>query len=145
MDELEELEAQLKAAEAENAAARAEEAKRERIAEVRAKLQAEANAKRDFPELAKLEGIKGVDFEVVVCRLGAVAVKRPAPVLYKRFQESKQAPMAAGEQLVRACLVYPDAKAFTEILDDQPGALVPLTAACLELAGQNLEKLQGKS
>lgn len=143
--ELAALEAQLLEAEAANKAARAEEAIRDRIAEAKAKLQAERNAARDLPELAKLEGTRGVDFDVVVCRLGHVAVKKPAPVQWKRFQESKQPARDAAETLVRACLAYPDAGAFTAILDDQPAALEAFALTCARLAGQDVERLTGKS
>ncbi len=143
--ELAALEAQIAEAEAANKAARAEDALRDRIAEAKEKLLSERNAARDLPELAKLEGARGTDFEIVICRLGAVAVKKPAPVQWKRFQESKLPARDAAEQLVRACLVYPDAGAFGAILDDQPAAIEAFALACAKLAGSDVERLTGKS
>ncbi len=145
MDDIQKLEAELEAIKARNAVHRAAAARRDRAAELRAAVLAETNAERDEPELAKLEGLRGVDHDIVVCRLGAVALRKPQPVQWKRFQESKQTARDAAETLVRSCLLYPDAAAFTGILDDQPAALEAFAMTCARLAGQDVERLTGKS
>jgi len=148
VDEIAELEAQLAAKEAANKAARDATERRAKVAELKAKIEAEAHAARDLPKLAEVDeahGARGVDYEVVVCRLGAVAVKKPAMVVYKRFQESKLGLMAASEQFVRSCIVYPSSDEFTKIIEDQPAALAALVSACADLAGSNVERIQGKS
>lgn len=143
--ELNELEAQLVAAEAKSKGARDAEARTLRAAEIRAKMLAEANAQRDLPKIAEIEGARGVDFDVVVCRLGHVAVKKPSPVVWKRFGTSKLEPRDAADQLVRSCLLYPDVGAFSAITDDQPAILDSIALTVARLAGADIERLQGKS
>lgn len=145
MDEIEQLEAELAAAEAKTKAAKDEEARRIKAADLRAKIQAEQVAARDLPKIAELEGTRGIDFDVVSCRLGLVAVKRPSGVVWKRFTTSKKEARDAAEDLVRACLAYPTASEFTAIIDDQPAALESMALTVGRLAGADLERIQGKS
>ncbi len=145
METIEQLEAQLAAAEAANKAAREAVAQQERVADIRARILAEQNAARDLPRLAELEGSRGVDYDVVVCRLGSVAVRKPAPVVWKRFQTSKQDPRDAADALVRSCLAYPALAELNAILDDQPASLEAMALTVARLAGADIERIQGKS
>lgn len=145
MDDIEKLEAELAAAEAASKAAREVEARAARAAELKAKIQAEQVAARDMPRIAELDGTRGVDFDVVICRLGHVAVKKPAPVVWKRFLTSKQDARDSAEALVRSCLLYPTSTEFNAIVDDQPAVLESIALTVARLAGADTERVQGKS
>lgn len=151
MDEIEKLEAELAEAEAASKAAKEIEARNARAAELKARIQAEQVAARDMPKLAELDGTRGVDFDVVVCRLGHVAVRKPSPVVWKRFLAGKddrgraQDARDSAAALVRSCLLYPDSTTFTEIVDDQPAVLESIALTVARLAGADTERVQGKS
>lgn len=145
MDEIKQLEEELRALRNANQANRTAEEQKARAADLRAQVLAAKNALRDDPHLVELEGERGTDYDVVVCRLGAVALRKPSPVQWKRFQTSKQDPREAAEAMVRACLLYPSKDEFNAILDDQPAALESFAMVCASLAGQDVQRLTGKS
>lgn len=148
MDDIAKLEEELEALRTKNQAHRDEVARRARAAELRAAVLAESNAARDAEPLAEVDeahGPRGTGYDVVVCRLGAVALKKPGPAVWKRFQTSKQDPRDAAEALVRSCLAYPSTESFNAIVDDQPAALEALALTVARLAGADIERIQGKS
>lgn len=127
---------------------------------------AEAKAKRDAardaaeaPELearllreelaldkAEIEiGPLGRALAVVQTDLGAIILKRPAAVIFKRFQDSASMRSEELEKLVRPCLVYPVASDFVTIIDALPATLIRCANAVSVLAGVRTEELQGKS
>lgn len=148
LTEREKLEAELAAAEAENAAILAARAEREEIEALRRKLEEAANVKRDAPHIEAAEakhGAIGKEIAVVDTSLGAVVVKRPAPMIYKRFQDRGEMKTQFLEELVRPCVVYPTVEALNAILDEQPGALIHLANACAGLADRKRREQSGKS
>ncbi len=144
MDEIKQLEEELKALRDANQATRAAEEQKTRAAELRAQVLAAKNALRDDPHLAELEGERGTDYDVVVCRLGAVALRKPSAAQWKKFQTAKD-PREGAETMVRGCLLYPSKTEFNSILDDQPAALESFAMTCASLAGQDVQRLTGKS
>jgi hypothetical protein len=72
-----------------------------------------------------------------------VVVVAPSRPIWKRFRtvvasDDKRRPEGL-EQLLRDCLVYPDQKALTAILDRKPGLSETFAAEVCELAGAGLE------
>lgn len=123
----------------------------------RAKLEQERRALRDEQALDEAEQKFGPALEYgtgaadgrkiarVPTDLGAVIVKRPNHVLFKRFQDSGEANSAEFDKLVRPCLVHPDPATFDRFLEEQPAILVRVAGAVATLAGVRMKELAGKS
>ena len=77
--------------------------------------------------------------------LGVVIVKRPNPVLYKRFRDKESAKTSDLEQLVRPCLVHPDLSRWDAMLEEQPATLDRVADRVVFLAGFRGKELSGKS
>ena len=68
----------------------------------------------------------------------AVICKAPSRGDWKRFMQmtaDKDRRNAALETLVRGCLVWPDAAAFDEMLEDKPGLCETFGTALTRIAG----------
>lgn len=125
-------------AETSRAASEQEAAK---VAEVEA---AERDA-LDSEAIAKAEAEFGAGkIAVIPTDLGCVIVKRPNPVLYKRFRDKESAKTSDLESLVRPCLVYPDASRFDTILEEQPATLDRAADRVVYLAGFRGKELSTK-
>lgn len=87
----------------------------------------------------------GRKLAIVRTDLGAVVLKRPNHILFKRFQDSGEANAAEFDKLVRPCLVHPDSATFDRYLEDQPAILGRCAGAVATLAGIRMKELSGKS
>lgn len=126
------------AAEKRNAA----EAKRATIREVE---EAERDA-RDEEAIAEAEDAHGAEkIAVVRTSIGCVIVKRPNPLIYKRFRDKGEAKTADLDKLVRNALVYPDASKFDSMLEELPATLDHAANKVVELAGFRAKEVSGKS
>lgn len=88
---------------------------------------------------------EGRKLAVVRTDVGAVIVKRPHHVLFKRFQDSGEANAEEFDKLVRPCLVHPDGATFDRYLEEQPAILGRVAGAVAVLAGIRVKELAGKS
>ena len=88
---------------------------------------------------------EGRKLAIVRTDLGAVIVKRPNHVLFKRFQDSGEATAEEFDKLVRPCLVHPDDATFDRYLEAQPAILGRVAGAVATLAGIRMKELSGKS
>ncbi len=82
---------------------------------------------------------------IVRTDLGAVIVKRPHHVLFKKFQDSGEANAEEFDKLVRPCLVHPDGATFDRYLEEQPAILGRVAGAVAVLAGIRMKEMSGKS
>lgn len=124
-----------------------ERAKRAELAAYRRSVEAKEYALRDAPEIAAAEaehGPIGERIAVIETDLGAIVIKRPEPVVFKRFQDKGSTKTDDLLALVRPCLVYPDAKRFGEILDALPATLSRLADEAVTLAGLRTKEAAGK-
>lgn len=120
-----------------NALAEAEEKRRE--------VEAEERDARDEEAIADAEAEHGPRrIAVVRTDVGCVIVKRPNPVIYKRFRDRGETKTVDLEKLVRSCLVHPDSNAFDRLLDDVPAALDRAANAVVELAGFRAKEVSEK-
>lgn len=141
-----ELEARLAAAKARKLAAikhtEESEASRQLVLDVEA---AERDA-ADAEAVLRATEEHGADkIAKVYTALGVVIVKRPNPVLYKRFRDKESTKTADLEQLVRPCIVYPDASRWDLICEEQPATLDRVADHVVSLAGFRGKELSGKS
>lgn len=142
-------------------------AKRERIAEARRKREAMVAARekraeaarldaelaleeqrlRDEPEIDKAiaeHGPLGIKTAVVETPLGAIVVKRPNHLHYKRFLDKASTKTDDLWALVRTCIVYPDVAKVNAICEEYPALVVTLADACVDLAGHRKSELAPK-
>jgi hypothetical protein len=108
-------------------------------------VEAEERAADDEAAIADAEqehGIKRIG--VVRTDFGCVIVKRPNPVIYKRFRDRGEHNTEALEKLVRSCLVYPSASRFDKVLEEVPAALDRAATSIIELAGFRAKEVSGK-
>jgi hypothetical protein len=122
---------------------------RERAADA-ASLLAEVEAAEreasDAEAIAKATAEHGAGkIATIATELGVVIVKRPHPAHYKRFRDKGETKSADLEQLVRPCLVHPDASRFDQILNEQPATLDRCADQVVTLAGFRGKELSGKS
>ena len=94
-------------------------------------------------EAAEIEhGAKKI--AVVRTDMGAIILKRPHPVIFKRFQDKGSLKHEDLEKLVRPSLVYPDAARFNEIMDELPATLLRCANTVSGLAGVRMEEVAEK-
>lgn len=72
-----------------------------------------------------------------------IVVKRPAPVAFKRFQQSKTS-VDDCDAFVRTCLVHPSKEAYNELTSTYPAKVVEAANAASELAGIRRKEAAGK-
>lgn len=135
------------------AAARAERHKLEQAREQRAlasassaELETELSAIEAEKAIAQAEaehGPVGKKIRVVNTPAGAVIVKRPNHLLYRKFLDS-DIDTQEVEKLVRPCVVYPAIEKFERMLTDQPGILAAVSDAVTHLAGFRKKELSPK-
>ncbi len=131
----------------ERAALAAEREERERLALMASELEAEERALVDDRAiLAAVEehGPIGSKIAVVYTDLGAIVVKRPNHLHFRRFQDSEAVKSADLEKLVRPCLVHPSGSRFDEILEELPATLLRVGDAVVTLAGAKAKESAGK-
>lgn len=110
-----------------------------------AQVEAEERAALDEEAIAKAEAEFGAGkIAIVSTELGCVIVKRPNPVLYKRFRDKESAKTSDLESLVRPCLVYPDSARFDAMLEEQPATLDRVADRVVYLAGFRAKELSAK-
>jgi len=109
--------------------------------QIKAETQALA-AERALDEAQRKYGAKQV--RLVRIPDGAVIVRRPHWVAYRKFQDQKEFTYDATEEFVTGCLVYPDRRAFAKLLEEQPAVLAQIGLACGELAGLRVDELKSK-
>lgn len=107
---------------------------------------AEREAKNETAIAAALEehGPIGQKIAVIDTDLGAIIVKRPNPLVFKRFQSAGSVKWDDLEKLVRPCVVYPDKGALDTILEDLPATLTRVADAVVTLAGARAQEVSGK-
>lgn len=148
-EEMKELEARSKAAREQLDAIEADREKRAQLAAERRRVEAEERAIKEAPEIERLEaehGAIGERIAVVETDLGAIVIKRPAPVVFRRFQDAGDAKSKSDTftSLVKPCVLYPDMKRFNEILDALPATLSRLADEAVALAGFGQKEAAGK-
>ena len=72
-----------------------------------------------------------------------IVVKRPAQVSFKRFQQSKVY-FDDCDALIRTCLVYPNTKDYSKIIDVWPGLALSAANEACALAGVRAKESEGK-
>jgi len=86
------------------------------------------------------------DVKAILGRRGYVIVKTPKQPTFRKFSDVDNHSSEDLIALIKPCLVT-DRTAFEKLLDVEPGILVPVAGACLELAGIKsadfLAKLKG--
>jgi hypothetical protein len=132
-------------------------AQREQLADERLKreqecaeqelLEREERALRDEAAIAAAEaqhGPVGKRLAVVQTTEGVIIVKRPNPLVFKRYQDEGNHKSEAVDKLVRPCLVYPTKTEFDRICEEQPATLVRVGSHVVALAGFRQEEAAGK-
>jgi hypothetical protein len=142
--EREQLEARLKKAREEHAPFERAREERAEIDRLRREVELAEQRAKDAPHIAKAEEEHGLRCAVYETAAGAVVVKRPPPLHYRRFQSQSNISSDEMLKLVKSSLVYPDARRLEEILDEQPGALMPLANLVVELAGHRHAEVEKK-
>jgi hypothetical protein len=148
LEEKAELEARLVAARAKRDEIARGRAAREELATMRAQVEAEERAAKDDAAIAAAEaehGPIGKKIAVVQTDIGAVIVKRPNHIHFRRFQDAGSTKSGELEKLVRPCLVYPPLSAFEALLEELPATLTRCADAVCGLAGVRAEEVSGKS
>ena len=144
---LEELERRLKEIRAKNDEFEAEIRERERVRELEAKLLFEQNKARDLPHVQAAEDEHG-QIRVVNTKLGAVVVRKPHHLAFKRFMHKvsgdKEMREADVWRLAKSCVVYPDISKVDEIREEYPGVTMRLGTAVIELGNGEAEELEGR-
>ena len=140
------LQARLKAAQAERARIAAAHSERRELEALQRAVAAEEQAAKDDAGIAEAE-IKHARIEVVRTELGAIVLHRPDSLVYKRFQDLDLKKINREEiyRVVRSALAYPDAGRLDSMLETLPGALGACSNAAARLAGVRDEDIAGKA
>lgn len=144
-DELQKLQQKLEAArEAREEAARAREAAQQAdvLAMELARITKATEMDGVFAELQAEHGLEDVR-RVDTSDGHMIAIKRPARVAFRRFQQSK-GQIDDCDQLVRTCLVYPGRDIYNDIVGKYPGKIVECANAAAALAGITVQESAGK-
>jgi len=137
------LEAELVAARAAVAVIDAARADAADLAAMRAELVAAKRRILEAPIVAKAIEEHGA-IELVETVLGVVVVKRPHAATFRRFADKGSTKSADVEELIRKCVVYPDAAGLDVLLAEQPGALTRIADAVVILGGAAAAERSGK-
>lgn len=146
-DEAAALQAELEAELAKLQAIEARRAERERSEKVRRELAETKRAVAEAEVIEQLEAKHGplrkrlmrVDTDE-----GMIVVRKPDPLLYRRFVDQGKTSTEALSKLVRPHVVHPDKAAFDRIIEEVPAALVRCADAVCFLAGVRKEEAEGK-
>lgn len=142
----EELERRLAAARVE--LEEVERAREERSADAAklAKVEAVERELSDTKAIAAAEADLGVGkFAIVRTELGAVIVRRPNHMHYRRFINLKDPGSDDAMRLVLTCLVHPARAAFEVLADELPGVPILAAGAVVDLASGRRVEVEGKS
>lgn len=142
-----ELAERLERVRAERARLAEERQRRETERELLERVEAEELALQDEQVIAKAEddhGPLGKRIAAVHTRSGVVIVKRPNPVLWKRFVDASKQTADELERLVRPCVVHPDKASFDRYLEEEPALLVRCADHVATLAGVRMGEVSGK-
>lgn len=146
----EDLRARKAKAQAAIAEIEAKRAKREEAgAEAREVERLERKAKDDaaIADAEEKLGELGLKFAAVETDLGVVIVKRPNPMVFKRWQDlgaDRMVKSVEVEKLVRTCLVYPAAESFERLCEELPATPARLASAIVDLANGRAKEVSGK-
>lgn len=137
------LDARLAAAQAEFEAIEREREARARADEKRRRVEALERDARDARAIAKAEEEIGVGrFAVIKTELGAVIVKRPHHMHYRRFINLAEPKSDDATRLVLTCLVHPSRAQFDALIEELPAVPVIAASAVVDLAAGR--KVSGK-
>lgn len=143
-----ELQERLKAAQAQIKAEQDKVAELREIRELEEQVRKAEQDALDAPHIAKADedlGIRGRHFAVVETDLGAVILKRPNALIFRKFQDSGKSTTQAYESLVAKSLYYPSSKRFEEMCDDIPYLVTKCADVVSYLAGVRKKDLDPKS
>lgn len=84
-------------------------------------------------------------FAVIRTVAGAVIVKRPNHMHYRRFINLKEPSSDDATRLVLTCLVYPSKAAFEALIEELPAVPVLAAGAVVDLAAGRAGEVAGKS
>lgn len=122
-------------------------AEREAERALQEQLEAETRALADEEAIAKAEddhGPVGKRIALVRTDMGVIILKRPNPVLFRRFQDQGKTTHDALDKLVRPSVVHPDHATFDRILDELPATMTICANSVCVLAGVRTEEAAGK-
>lgn len=138
-DELAAIAAEMDALDAAAAERSAASAKERRLEAARIEL-------ADKKAIANAEAELGAGkFAVIRTVAGAVIVKRPNHMHYRRFINLKEPSSDDAAKLVLTCLVYPSKAAFEVLSEELPAVPVLAAGAVVDLAAGRSGELSGKS
>lgn len=140
-------------AEIETARAKREEIENRReakgkITALRAELEAEKRAALEAEVQEKLEaehGPLGVKIARVDTTEGAIFLRKPGEMFFRRFMDKGKTSHEDLLKLVRPSLLYPDKARFDAILEEVPAALLRCANAVCKLCGIGAEESAAKS
>lgn len=138
MSQGDEREARLKAAKEAKAAFEARQVAREAARAADAELLTLEREVKEAEAIEKAElelGARGEHYDIVPTIYGIVIVKRPHPVIFRRFQDEGKATVESLTKLVDHARYYPDQSALDSLLDKQPAKLTECADAVCTLAG----------
>jgi len=99
----------------------------------------------DLAAIDKAETEHGIGrVRVVHTTLGCVIVKRPDPILYKRFRDRGKAKTEDLYRLATKCVVHPTIERWDVMLEELPAVLDQVADEVVTLAGVRSGELAGK-
>lgn len=113
--------------------------------ELQRRVEIEEIAAADEEAIAKYEEEIGAQkIRVVHTDVGCVIVKRPNPLLYKKFRDQGNTKTKDLEKLVHPCLVYPTVTQFEKMMEEQAATLDRTADAVVTLAGFRRKEVSEK-
>lgn len=147
MSEASELEARLAKARAAREAIDSAALERRNLELLRLEVEAAERAVVEAEAISALEethGPIGRVIDVVATREGAVVVRRPEAITFRKFQDKASFKTVDLEAFVRPCLLYPSREAFDRLCEVVPAALTLAANAVARLGGMGQEEIAGK-
>lgn len=142
----EDLDAQIAELRARKESIERQREEREQAEQKRAQIEALQREVEDEEAIAKAEDKLGKDkIAVVPTPMGAVIVKRPNHMHYRRFISLKDPSADDAERLVLNALVHPSRAAFQAIAEELPAIPVIAAGAVVDLAAGRKSEVTGKS
>lgn len=136
------------------AKAKAEREKHEAEAEAKAEVERlrrqaerEENAARDAPHITAAEeqyGPLGEGISIVDTPRGAIVIKRPHHLVYRKFAAKEKPKIREVEEFVTGCVVYPDKARFEEISEEFFGVINACAEAIAILMSNTSKAREGK-
>jgi len=75
---------------------------------------------------------------------GSMIIKRPNPLIFKRFRDTGSMKSKDIEKLWCSCLVWPDKSSVESMIEELPHTELKLANACADLAGASKKEIAGK-